>query len=72
MNIKENIERLAEINSAGSMIPLGDDLRDERKTIFHELLDMGIVVKLENGAFNFIGENSEEHKEWYMDAFVNF
>jgi hypothetical protein len=72
MNTKENIERLAEINMAGSMVALGDDLREERKTIFHELLETGVVVKLENGAFDFIGENSEEHKGWYMDAFVNF
>lgn len=53
--IKERICRLGEINAANSMIGIGQDLRDERQTIFNYLKVMEIVESTGNGGFTFIG-----------------
>lgn len=70
--IQERIYRLGEINAANSMVEIGQDLRDERQIIFNYLKVMEIVESTGNGGFTFIGENSEKHKEWYLDSFNNF
>ena len=70
--IKERICRLGEINAASSMIGIGQDLRDERQTIFNYLKVMEIVESTGNGGFTFVGEKREVHKEWYLDSFNNF
>ena len=70
--IKERICRLGEINAANSMIGIGQDLRDERQTIFNYLKVMEIVESTGNGGFTSVGEKREVHKEWYLDSFNNF
>ena len=70
--IKERICRFCEINAANSMIGIGQDLRDERQTIFNYLKVMEIVESTGNGGFTFVGEKIEVHKEWYLDSFNNF
>ncbi len=72
MTIQEGIERLAQINCANSMMQIGDELRDERQIIVNFLKIMEVISLDENGGFHFIGNDANENKRNYLDAFENF
>lgn len=67
-NIKEKVERLAEICVASSMISLGEDLISEQKSIIDYLKDMNII-EIENWGFSFI---DDKYKEIFINAQENF
>lgn len=70
--IIKNIERQAEINAAGTLMELGQDLKDERQIIVNYLKVMEVIELDTNGGFHFIGEDAEKNKAIYLDAFNNF
>lgn len=74
MEIEYAIRRLAEINCAGEMMELGEDLLDERRILFDFLKVSGIVEPTwgDQGGFHFTGDQANDNKQTYLDAFDNF
>lgn len=69
MNIRNSIKKLAEINFANETIDIGDELRNERRTIVNFLKVTNIIELDENGGFHFIGDRKQENKKNYLDNF---
>ena len=71
--IKEKIERFAEINCAEELIQLGEEIINEREEIYNFLLNMNIIkIDPKTCGFNFIDKNAEEYKKIYFDMYENF
>jgi len=70
--IRDKVSRLAEINCAGSLFPLGEELKHERQVIVNYLKILEVIELDENGGFHFIGEKSDDMKKLYLDCFENF
>lgn len=74
--IEEKIERLAELNRAATMIGLDDNLKNERESLHHQLIELNVTTitdpKKSKWGFHFIGENSSKYTQLYLDAFNNF
>lgn len=68
------VERLAEINCAGSLMKLGDELTNERQLISELLVDKKYIRLGDTGSggFKFIGNKSDKHKKIYLNMFNNF
>jgi hypothetical protein len=69
--IKENIERLAEIMDAASMVRIGQELKDELETIMNYLKVMKVVeiVTADGKGFSF---TDEAYKDLFINARDNF
>jgi len=71
-NIREMIQRHAEINHAGTFMRLGQELKDERQTIIDNLLIMNIIKLDPNYGFSFIGDDTVSNRKIYLEAYENF
>jgi hypothetical protein len=69
--IKENIERLAEIMAAASMVRIGQELKDELETIMNYLKAMQVVEILTADGKGFSFTN-ETYKDLFINARDNF
>ena len=73
MSIENKIQRLAELNAAQMLVPLAENLKEERLGIFNDLKELGVVKKdNDKGGFSFIGDKANYYKREYLDAFENF
>lgn len=70
--MEEKIERLAEINCAGTLMKLGEDLINEREIIVNYLKVVEVISVENDGGFRFISDDAEQHKKVYLSAFNNF
>lgn len=68
------VERLAELNCAGSFMMLGDELINERQLIVELLTDESYIKLGEKGSggFQFVGNKSDNHKKIYLESFNGF
>lgn len=68
------VERLAELNCAGSLMGLGDELTTERQLIVELLSDENYIELAEKGSggFQFVGKESDKHKKIYLESFNGF
>jgi len=68
------VERLAELNCAGTLMNLGDELTTERQLIVELLSDENYIELGEKGSggFQFIGKKSDKHKKIYLESFNGF
>ena len=70
--VDPNVGRLAEILVCESFYPLGEPILSEKEGILKYLHDNGKIEFPFIGSKSFIGEDAEENKLDYEDAFCNF
>jgi hypothetical protein len=54
------------------MIPVGEELRNERQKIVNQLKGKKLIKLEKHGNFSFIGDYKEELTQHYVDFYKNF
>ncbi len=72
MNTENKIERIAMINAANDIMPISENLKQERAEILKALIE-GRVARLGyDRGIEFIGPDREINKSIYLDSYNNF